>query len=244
MHKISKESIRDLANQLVTMIATEDSMLLLEKARELYEKITLLHYDTVADAEIAKKNTYFEDTDALSDYTEDIDIVEKEDTELSVQEQIQKIMDTAAQIGTTSEPKTPTTDKIEKKPEPPTPSDLKNKNIPHASIEEEFEDAISADFAADLFENLEKIEMTKKSLNDKLSQRQIQIGLNDRIAFVKHLFNGSQEEFNRVLSQLNSFQTESKAKHFIESVVKPDYGWEEKPDYEERLIALIERKFK
>jgi ABC-type transporter Mla subunit MlaD len=85
---------------------------------------------------------------------------------------------------------------------------------------------------------------TPTSLNDRISNQKIQVGLNDRIAFVKHLFNFSQEDFNRVLSQLNTFTSEFECKDFIENKVKPDYNWEDKEEYEARLIALVERKFK
>src|SRR5690606_36245442 len=44
------------------------------------------------------------------------------------------------------------------------------------------------------------------SLNDRLSKG-ITIGLNDRIAFMKHLFGNSSEDYNRVLSQLITFDT-------------------------------------
>ena len=71
----------------------------------------------------------------------------------------------------------------------------------------------------------------------------MQVGLNDRIAFVKHLFDGSQEDFNRVLSQLNSFKTEDEAKTFVQEFVKSDYNWSASLEYEERLMDLIERKF-
>ena len=71
----------------------------------------------------------------------------------------------------------------------------------------------------------------------------IQIGLNDRIAFVKSLFGGSQEDFNRVVSQLNSFKTQKEAKKFIHKMVKPDYDWADKEDIEERFMDIIERKF-
>jgi len=74
------------------------------------------------------------------------------------------------------------------------------------TLEEELEDTISVDIIADLFEPLKP-----SSLNDKL-QTNIQIGLNDRIVFVKNLFEGSQEDFNRVISQLNTFKTEKEAK--------------------------------
>ncbi len=86
-------------------------------------------------------------------------------------------------------------------------------------------------------------EKTRSSVNDRIFSNKIQIGLNDRIAFVKHLFNFSQEDFNRVLSQLNTFTTEKDAKDFIINVVQPDYDWTGKEEYIERLVMLIERRF-
>jgi len=80
------------------------------------------------------------------------------------------------------------------------------------------------------------------SLNDKINKT-ISVDLNDRIAFVNHLFSGSQEDFNRVLSQLNSFDQEQEAKDFLLNQVKPDYSWQGYENYEERFIYLIERKF-
>ena len=81
-------------------------------------------------------------------------------------------------------------------------------------------------------------------LNEKLAHG-INIGLNDRVGFVKYLFNGSSEDFNRVLSQLNTFDTYSDAKNFIDEMVKPDYNnWKGQDDFEERFMELVERKFK
>ena len=57
------------------------------------------------------------------------------------------------------------------------------------------------------------------------------------------MFQGSQEDFNRVLSQLNTFKTEKEAKSFINKMVKPDYDWKAKEEYSDRLFELIERKF-
>jgi len=119
------------------------------------------------------------------------------------------------------------------------------------TLEEEFKDAISSDVATQLFQRATKespeIEAKKetksRSLNDSLFTTNVQVGLNDRIAFVKYLFEGSQEDFNRVLSQLNSFKTEDEAKNFIKKFVKPDYDWNAVAEYEERLMQLIARKF-
>jgi len=81
------------------------------------------------------------------------------------------------------------------------------------------------------------------SLNDRLS-KSITIGFNDRIGFVKHLFGESMEDYNRVLSQLNTFSSYSEAKDFIDEIIKPDYNnWEGKEDYEARFIEIVEKKF-
>lgn len=118
------------------------------------------------------------------------------------------------------------------------------------TLAEEIKEAISADLATSMFEAATKETPVfvrpetpkKRSINDAVSQN-LQIGLNDRIAFVKHLFDNSQEDFNRVVSQLNSFSSEQEAREFVENFVKPDYNWEGKEEYEERLLILIERKF-
>lgn len=81
------------------------------------------------------------------------------------------------------------------------------------------------------------------SLNDKLSKT-INIGLNDRMGFVKFLFGDSTEDYNRVLSQLNTFSTFEEAKDFIEEIIKPDYNnWEGADEFAERFIGLVEKKF-
>ena len=83
---------------------------------------------------------------------------------------------------------------------------------------------------------------TKKSLNDL--NRGIKIGLNDRLAFIKHLFDGSAGDYNRVLSQLNTHSNFENANNFLETVVKPDYNdWDGKDLYAERFREVIEKRF-
>ena len=72
----------------------------------------------------------------------------------------------------------------------------------------------------------------------------IPIGLNDRIAFVKHLFGNSDEDYNRVMNQLITFDSFEEAQNFIDDMVKPDYGdWQGKEEYEQRFLEIIEKKF-
>ena len=89
-----------------------------------------------------------------------------------------------------------------------------------------------------------KKEPATKSLNDKLNGKEIKVDLNNRLAFVKHLFNGSAEDYNRVLSQLGTIDTEERSIAFIDNMVKPDYNnWAGKEEYVERFMELIERRF-
>jgi hypothetical protein len=92
-------------------------------------------------------------------------------------------------------------------------------------------------------ETPENVESKIVSLNEKLAKG-INIDLNDRIAFTKHLFGNSSEDYNRVLNQLITFDTFYETRDFILDMVKPDYNnWEGKEDYEERFMDIIEKKF-
>ena len=89
-----------------------------------------------------------------------------------------------------------------------------------------------------------KIETPKTAAVADAMAKSIAIGLNDRIGFVQHLFNNSNEDFNRVISQLNTFDTFEEAKTFINDMVIPDYNyWVGEEDYIERFMAIVEKKF-
>ena len=88
-----------------------------------------------------------------------------------------------------------------------------------------------------------KIEPETDAFNE-MTTKSIAIGLNDRIGFVQHLFNDSNEDFNRVISQLNTFDTFEEAKNFINEMVLPDYNyWVGEEDYIERFMEIVEKKF-
>ena len=84
----------------------------------------------------------------------------------------------------------------------------------------------------------------KKSLNDRIKSGGLNIGLNDKIAFIKHLFNGNSSDYDRVISQLNTLQNFKEAQQFINTMVKPDYNhWLGKDEFETRLMEIVEAKF-
>jgi len=81
-----------------------------------------------------------------------------------------------------------------------------------------------------------------KTLNDSF-QKGITVGFNDRFAFVHKLFDGNEDEYYRVLSQLNSMSNYQEALAFLDNVVKPDYNWTENAEFETRLKEILEHHF-
>lgn len=78
----------------------------------------------------------------------------------------------------------------------------------------------------------------------KNAQSGLSIGLNDKISFINNLFDGSEQDFTRVVSQLNTKNTFEDAKRFIQEMIKPDYNnWEGKEVYEIRLLKILEARF-
>lgn len=230
MHKKLEAELVSLAHSILEMENKTDVKALQKKARHIYEKLSVLKFiENDFNESSDKKNKII--TKIKQDFVFDekkFDEIKKD--EIISEEQVEKIF---------SNQETSIKDDATQIPS------LQN------SLDEELKDAISADVATQLFERVTKDnpvieeikENNQRSLNDSLFKNNLQIGLNDRIAFVKHLFDGNQEDFNRVLSQLNTFKTASEAKSFIYKLVKPDYDWSEKEEFEERLITIIERKF-
>jgi hypothetical protein len=113
----------------------------------------------------------------------------------------------------------------------------------HEKLIHEPEDILPAKELTPQPEATDEPKSSRPSINESFAGGHIKLGLNDRLAFTSHLFAGSQEDLNRVVSQLNTFNTYREAIQFIEDIVKPDYDWSKESDYEERLMDLIKAKF-
>ncbi|MBS3993073.1 MAG: hypothetical protein KGZ87_05095 [Bacteroidetes bacterium] len=239
MRKKIESELKALAKEILQLSETTDVEILHQKSAQLYEKFTLLkfvdnYFETrFDDVEISFSPSKIEEE--MKNFDEELDEIATE-----IADEMEELL----------------SDELEEKKEINVEEEIENEEIKleetdnflnypnkQLSLEEELENAISADFATELFEKSVRVEPKSVSLNDKLQNSAIQVGLNDRIAFVKYLFNGSQEDYNRVLSQLNSFESESESKDFLLNIVKPDYNWSDKQEYEQRLLFLIERKF-
>ncbi|GEN75605.1 hypothetical protein [Chryseobacterium hagamense] len=71
---------------------------------------------------------------------------------------------------------------------------------------------------------------------------EFKLDLNDRIAFSKMLFGGSQSELNEVVANLNSFKTLEEAKEYLSDLYY-SRKWNKVDEYAQRLWILVENKF-
>lgn len=121
--------------------------------------------------------------------------------------------------------------------------------IPQKKVHKSNLEDITAGFEnTPVFEPISKVQNgvsnDKKSLNDKIKTGRLNIGLNDKIAFIKYLFDGKNEDYDRVISQLNTTGSYPEAKRFIEDMVKPDYNnWMDQEELEARFMEIVESKF-
>ncbi len=235
MHKKLEAELVSIAHSILQMKNRDDVVALHKKAQELHEKLSvLLFIDDYLETTPNAKETKEELVNKIEKIVKKKPTLKVEKEEVAEKEKQEKIVKKLIAV---EDVKEETLFEIEK--EEAIVEVKEDKKV--LTLEEELKGAVSIDVTADLFQKEEK--KTKASLNDKLKQENIQVGLNDRIAFVKHLFNHSQGDFNRVLSQLNTFKTEKEAQNFIKKMVKPDYDWSGKEEYEERLATLVERRF-
>ncbi|PIX05940.1 MAG: hypothetical protein COZ76_11470 [Flavobacteriales bacterium CG_4_8_14_3_um_filter_35_10] len=244
MQKKSQEKLKDLAIAILTLKADADINLLKIETQQLYEELCVLEYlsklpKQEAPIEIeAKRPTITPPIEAaeppkkIATGPEHFSLFSIKD-EIGVDANFEDIfIKKETQILTQSNP-----EPVDE------PSTLKDKieAAKQSEIHKLFNEPITNNPDISTVTDIQT--KIHRSLNDKINQQFIAVDLNDRIAFVKHLFDNSQEDFNRVLSQLNSFENEIEAKDFLLTQVKPDYSWEGKELYEARLLFLIERKF-
>lgn len=270
MHKKLEAKIVNLAHSILQMKNRDDLEALKEKARVLYERLSVLAFvdeyleatpnaseskeaiianieRAIANKEAAIEGSTLEKSDLVESKPEEISIIKEPAPEVVKEEKVivKNIEKVVEEVEEGIEVKQENV-KEQLQQEEVTidfSASVEEEITKKTTIEEEFKDSVSADVTTNLFTKVEtKTTTAKLSLNDKL-QSNLQVGLNDRIAFVKHLFNHSQADFNRVISQLNSFKTEKEALNFIRKIVKPDYDWTGKEEFEERFLGLIARKF-
>jgi len=247
MKKKLESELVSIAHRILKLKGKEDVDRMHTEVSKLYEKLTVLKFaqENFEDdmPTIGNDSSFFDMLDTafnnkVSDNIEvdnktyiNLDDVEEDDIMEPVME---KIKDMVAQMPE----ETQQVDAILEKTfntEAPTTLEFENLTSDFATMPE--------------FEPLEdakkrELENEKQSLNDKLKGESLKIGLNDKIAFIKHLFEGKNEDYDRVISQINTTDSLGEARKLIMEMVKPDYNnWYGKEEYEERFIEIVEGKF-
>ena len=250
MKKKIEADLIQIAENILRNKGKMDAAQLKKKARDLYEKLTVLSF---TEKHLVEENTevneeYPEEEVALpqrlykveaydefypdgTEYNEDSDAITEPNTE--------KIKDIVAQMPPESQKVDTIMNRMNSKTETSTRQESKQKE------KKDFRN-IGVDY--DNLPDFEPVNHKQKdnrprSLNDRL-KKGINIGLNERLSYIRNLFDGNTSDYNRVLSQLNTFNSLEEAQKFIDKIVKPDYNhWEGKEEYEERFRAHIDNRF-
>ena len=224
MKRKLKEELVKLCTEIITSNETTDIPQLYETAKELYEKLAVMKYieEKLSDIEIdVTKNVLAAKFEMMANAVINENRLVPENNpheEDIITPGIETIKDMVSEM--------PTSEEVEK---------------------------IFTEFVA----KTEKIKKDKewltpengngnqaKSLNDVFNPKELRFALNDRLAFIKHLFEGNAEHFDKAVAHLNTIDTEERSMAFINNLVKPEYNqWEEKVEYEKRFVTQIKKRF-
>lgn len=264
MKKEIQQKIKELATQLLSENKTETTAVLKKQVAALYENLSVLAYleSQIGTSEASSVVTQSKDSKSYREenwFVEPEPVPQPEHKEDLVEPLMEKIKDLVAQMPEESQQvddllkeilpqkkfvkndleefaanyqQTPT---FERKSPPSSPPILSEREpAKSADIPKKTNDLVS-----------ETISQPKKSksINDSV-QKGLSIGLNDRLAFVKHLFEGKTEDYTRVVSQIDTMNSWEEASNFIKGKVKPEYNyWLHKEEYSDRFMNIIEKSF-
>lgn len=251
MKKKLQKEISEMALKLAKLETEFDVQKAKQAIRHLYEKLTILEYleGQLEDGSQSFDSKSFREKNW---FTEPVPVPRPEHEEALVEPMMEKIKDLVAQMPHESRKVDELLEEI-----------ISKKKLVKNDLEE---------FAADyqempVFERKEEFsasgtagEKDAKTRSDKTDQitadpdrprslnevvnKGLNIGLNDRLAFIKQLFHNNADDYARVLSQINTMESYDQAATFIEDKVKPDYNdWSNKDEYVERFMLAIEKRF-
>lgn len=246
MKKKLESELISIAHRILKLKGKEDVMKLHAEAALLYEKLSVLkfaHENFEGDfPTIGSNSSFFEmlDTAFNNKVSDNIEIEDKIYINLDEVEGEEIVEPVMSKIK----------DMVSHMPDESNENDnnVFEKAIPEKLYHKNNLEEITSGFEnTPVFEplsNSTKEEAGKKSLNDRLKHGSLNIGLNDKLAFIKHLFDGKAEDYERVLSQINTTKSYVEAARLIKDRVKPDYNnWKGKDEYEERLMEIVQSKF-
>ena len=243
MKKKLESELISIAHRILKLTGKEDLEKMHSEIALLYQKITVLkfienkHSGDPSDV-VGMDTSFFKALDGAfnNTITDSVEVADKtfvnidsEDEEAIMEPAIEKIKDMVAQMPE----ETMEVDSI-----------IEAINEPKEAIELDLNELSPSYAQLPIFDAVES-DPPQTSLNDQLKTQGFQIGLNDRLAFVKNLFENNSEDYERVLSQLSTLGSYDEALNMIGSIIKPDYNnWKGQEEMEARFLEIIENKFK
>lgn len=218
-----KNLMQDLANDIIDTHTTQDPLQWKEKAKSLYELLSIYVFLRQEEEQDATWETHKSQLKTTIAKLENVSFARQRPAKKIEEEDrsVPPLMDTINDILT---------------------------EMPDQGLSEElFQEVVSPpvfEKKQPLEENqIESQSTNTRNLNDRFSKG-LKIDLNDRLAFIKHLFNNQREDYQRVIQQMMTYATWKEAQEFIQEMVKPEYNhWEGKEDYETRFLRLVELYF-
>lgn len=255
MKKKLESELISIAHRILKLTGREDLEKMQSEIALLYQKITILKFiENNQDGEIpdlvGMDASFFSSLDGAfnNTVTDAVEVADKtfvnidaEEEEAIMEPAIEKIKDMVAQM---PEETLEVDTIIEAINEPKEQEETQETEDPQETIEFDLNELSPSYAQLPIFDAVAP-EPQQTSLNDQLKTQGFQIGLNDRLAFVKNLFENSNEDYERVLSQLSTLDSFEEATTLLNSIIKPDYkNWEGQEDIEVRFLEIIENKFK
>ena len=242
MKKKLESELISIAHRILKLTGKEDLEKMQSEVALLYQKITILKFiesnqDVQATDAVGMDTSFFDSLDDAfnNKITDSVEVADKtfvnidsEEDEAIMEPAIEKIKDIVAQMPEETVEVDAIIDAI---------------NEPTETIVHDLNELSPSYAQLPIFDAIEP-ETTPTSLNDQLKTQGFQIGLNDRLAFVKNLFENRNEDYERVMSQLTTLDSFEEATSLLNSIIKPDYNnWEGQEEIEARFLEIIEKKF-
>jgi len=231
MKKQLEAELMVLAQKVLNKKGADDVLVLHSQAQKLYEKLTLLKYVETHFGELQTTDHKHEIADRFEVLANEVlkgntDVPES-NPNADEEEIMTPVMDTIKDL-------------VGEMPEEETLEDILAGILPQPTFVKRDKETVTpktSEVDTMIVKNYPKP-------SDFQAHGGFKIGLNDKLAFIKHLFNDSSEDYVRVVSQINTIDSFENAQEFIVTMVKPDYNhWQGKEAYETRFMTIVEQKF-
>ncbi len=233
-----KKLVHSLANNLEALengnLSASDLYSLLDDARNIHERIAILHYLAIERAVKKQENngikfnfSFFDEDEVQPNQTNLIDAIK-------VEHHIEAVKKSIGEQRPLFEEEKP--DKITDQKQPDQPITKEEENTKKHT--EETGGSINDKFSIS----------GSPTLADKLGQQPIKdltnaIGLNEKFLFMNDLFDGENDKYKEAIETINEFSAFIEADEYINNSLKDEFNWDMNSVSTQKFIILVQRRF-